>query len=103
MAEDFEHGDRTELPPDRRREEIRERGNVARSVDLNVAVSVLVAAGVLYFFGDGLALGMVDVLRKSLSAPAWTSVDTGLLRAEMWGLARVVAGAVLPGMALVVV
>src|SRR5262245_8625467 len=103
MAEDFEHGDRTELPTDRRREEIRERGNVARSVDLNVAVSVLVAAGVLYFFGDGLALGMVDVLRKSLSVPAWTALDTGLLTAELWTLARIVAGALLPGLALVVV
>src|SRR4029450_1277705 len=100
MAEDLENGDRTELPTDRRREEIRERGNVARSVDLNVAFSVLVAAGVLYFFGDGLALGMVDVLRKSLSAPAWTAIDPGLLATEMWSLARVVAVAVLPGFAL---
>src|SRR5262245_6417894 len=102
MAEDFENGDRTVLPTDRRREEIRERGNVARSVDLNVAVSVLVAAGVLYFFGDALALGMVDVLRKSLSAPAWTVIDGGLLRAEIWSLARIVAAAVLPGLALVI-
>ncbi len=103
MAEDLEHGDKTELPTDRRREEIRERGNVARSVDLNVAVSVLAAAGVLYFFGEELSLSLVDVLRKSLSAPAWTEIDLALLTAEIWKVVRVVAGALLPGLALVVV
>jgi flagellar biosynthetic protein FlhB len=103
MAEDLEHGDKTELPTDRRREEIRERGNVARSVDLNVAMSVLAAAGVLYFFGDGLSLALVEVLRKALSAPAWTRIDSGLLMAEFWSVARVVAGALLPALALVIV
>src|SRR5579859_4675376 len=99
MADDLENGDKTELPTDRRRAEIRERGNVARSVDLNVAVSVLVAAGVLYFFGEGLSLSMVGVLRKSLSARPWSDIDLALLSTEMWALGRVVAGAVLPGLA----
>src|SRR5882672_6260847 len=101
MADDLEHGDKSELPTDRRRTEIRERGNVARSVDLNVAVSVLVAAGVLYFFGEGLAQSMVQVLSKSLSARPWTDIDLGLLSNELWSLARVVAAAVLPGLAVV--
>src|SRR5262245_14924697 len=103
MAEDLEHGDKTELPTDRRREEIRERGNVARSVDLNVAVSVLVAAGVLYFFGGAVALSLKDILRKSLSADPWLVLDQGLLSRELWGLARVIAASLLPGLALVVV
>ena len=103
MAEDLEHGDKTELPTDRRREAIRQRGNVARSVDLNIAMSVLAAAGVLYFFGAGLSLAMVDVLRKSLSNPAWTRIDAGLLTSECWGLARAVAPALLPALALVTV
>jgi flagellar biosynthetic protein FlhB len=103
MAEDPEHGEKTEQPTDRRREAIRERGNVARSVDLNVAVSVLAAAGVLYFLGEGLSLAMVDVLHKSLSVPAWTRIDAGLLTAELWSLARLVAAALLPALALVIV
>jgi flagellar biosynthetic protein FlhB len=103
MADDLENGDKTELPTDRRRVEIRERGNVARSVDLNVAVSVLVAAGVLYFFGEGLSSSMLDVMRQSLSARPWTDIDPGHLSKELWGLARIVAGAVLPGLALIVV
>jgi flagellar biosynthetic protein FlhB len=103
MADDLENGDKTELPTDRRREEIRERGNVARSVDLNVAASVLAAASVLYFFGGELSLGMVDVLRKSLSAPAWLEIDLPRLSTELWSVAAVVARAAMPGFALVLV
>jgi flagellar biosynthetic protein FlhB len=103
MAEDREGGDKTELPTDRRREEVRERGNVARSVDLAVAASIVAAAGVLYFFGGGIAASQVEILRTSLSAPAWTSLDLGKVSVEMWKLAGLTAAAVLPGLALVVV
>jgi len=103
MADDLENGDKTELPTDRRREEVRERGNVARSVDLNVAASVLAAASVLYFFGSDLSLGLVEVLRKSLSAPAWIEIDLRQVSAELWSLAGAVATVVLPGFALLVV
>src|SRR5262249_43507318 len=46
---------------------------------------------------------MVDVLRKSLSAPAWLEIDLSRLSAEMWSVAAVIARAALPGFALVVV
>jgi flagellar biosynthetic protein FlhB len=103
MAEDSEGGDKTELPTERRREEVRERGNVARSTDLAVAASVVAAAGVLYFFGSGIATSQVDMLRTSLSAPAWTTLDVGKLSVEFWKLAGPIAASVLPGLALVMV
>lgn len=103
MAEDSEGGDKTELPTDRRREEVRERGNVARSVDLSVAASIVAAAGVLYFFGSGIATAQVNMLRTSLSAPAWTTIDKGKVSVELWKLAGPIASAVLPALALVVV
>lgn len=103
MAEDLDHGDKTELPTDRRREEIRERGNVARSTDLNVAAAVLAAAAVLYFFGSDLSLGLADIMRRSLSARPWTDIDLPQLTIEVWGLAQSVAAVLLPGLALVVV
>src|SRR5438876_931184 len=103
MAEDSEGGDKTELPSDRRREEVRERGNVARSTDLAVAASIVAAAAVLYFFGAGIAASQVEMLRASLSAPAWTSLDLGRVSVELWKLAGPVAAAILPGLALVVV
>ena len=65
MADDLENGDKTELPTERRRREVRERGIVARSADLNAAASVLAAAAALYFFGDDLSRGMVDVFHTS--------------------------------------
>ncbi|HEY3965767.1 MAG TPA: EscU/YscU/HrcU family type III secretion system export apparatus switch protein [Planctomycetaceae bacterium] len=103
MAEDQDSGDKTELPTDRRREEVRERGNVARSIDLNVASSVLVAAAVLNFFGGDLALTLLEVLRKSLSAPAWVELDIPHLMNELLALARPVGSALLPALALVMV
>lgn len=103
MAEDSESGDKTELPTDHRREQVRERGNVARSTDLAVATSVVAAAAVLYFFGTGIATSLVDLLRRSLSAPAWTDIDVGKLSVELWKLSGPIASAVLPGLALVLV
>lgn len=103
MAEDSEGGDKTELPTDRRREEVRERGNVARSTDLAVATSVVAAAGVLYFFGSGIATSQVDLLRTSLSASAWTTIDVGKVSVECWKLAVPIAAALLPGLALIMV
>jgi len=102
VAGELDSGDKTEQPTERRREEVRERGNVARSVDLSVAASVLAAAAVLYFFGGDLALVLVDILKKSLSAEAWTSIDAPLLAAQAWGLAGSLAAALLPIAAVVV-
>lgn len=103
MAEDLDRSDKTELPTSRRRQELRERGQVARSVDLNVASSVLVAAAGLNFFGDDMAQALLDLLRKSLSARAWIELDTPRLMAELLSLARTVAGALVPMLALFMV
>src|SRR5579871_4153851 len=102
MADDLDSADKTELPTERRRREVRERGQVARSADLGVAASVLAASSVLYFFGGDLSIGMAHLLRQSLSAPAWVEIDLPRITSEMWGLASVAARAVLPGFALVV-
>jgi flagellar biosynthetic protein FlhB len=102
VAGELDSGDKTEQPTERRREEVRERGNVARSVDLSVAASVLAAAAVLYFFGGDLALALVDILKKSLSAEAWISIDAPFLAAQAWALAGSLAAALLPIAAVVV-
>lgn len=78
-----EHGDKTELPTDRRRQEMRERGNVARSVDLNTAVSVLAAATALNFLGPDAVSSLIDLLRKCLTAPVWTDIDSKMIVGEL--------------------
>src|SRR5437016_11512170 len=103
MADEHDTGDKTELPTDRRREEVRERGNVARSVDLSVAASVLVAAAILNFFGGDMAHSLLEILRRSLSAPAWIELDVPRLMSELLALAKPVAAVLLPGLALVMV
>lgn len=94
MADDF--GEKTELPTDRRRQEVRERGNFARSVDLNTAVSVLAAAAVLQFFGGDVSSTLADVLRNSLSQPAWTEISTPSLLRHFSGLLETLGAGVLP-------
>lgn len=101
MAEDF--GDKTELPTDRRRQEVRERGNFAKSVDLNTAVSVLAASAALQFLGGNIAQSLADLLRTSLAQPAWTEIDKGLLSRTFSGILERLASGVLPLLATMVV
>jgi flagellar biosynthetic protein FlhB len=60
------------------------------------------SAGVLYFFGGGIAASQAELLRTSLSAPAWTTIDVSTISVESWRLAGAAAAALLPGMALIV-
>jgi flagellar biosynthetic protein FlhB len=100
MAE-FEAGDRTEQPTPRRRAELRSRGQIARSGDLTSAALVLAAATVMNFFGRDLTVTLAGILRKGLSAPAWTEIDTPALAAQLQSLARMAGEALFPVLALV--
>jgi flagellar biosynthetic protein FlhB len=103
MAEE-QFGEKTEQPTDRRREQMRERGNVARSQDLTVAASVLAATMAMSFFGPDLFSGAAGLLREQLVAAPWSTLDSlfvtkhiaGLLLSALklcggWMLAMVVA------------
>jgi len=64
------YGDKTEQPTERRRNEARQKGNVARSVDLNAAGLMLAVAAVLMFFGGELSLSLAEFLRVSIEVAA---------------------------------
>lgn len=100
MAEDSE--DKTELPTDHKRQEVREQGNVARSADLNSAALVLAAAASMHFFGADIAGTLVSLLRKSLSSPAWTSLDPRALLQYFWFIGETLFRSVLPFLCLMV-
>jgi flagellar biosynthetic protein FlhB len=68
-------GDRTEEPTDRKRSEAREKGNVARSTDLNAAGLMLAAAAAIYFFGLSMTRSMAEFMHSNLSRPFLTSID----------------------------
>jgi len=62
--EDFE--EKTEAPTPRRREEARERGQIAKSTDLSAAVSLLAAMVGLNIFGPGMVHDMLSITRELL-------------------------------------
>ncbi len=65
MATD-DSGEKTELPTERRRNQARERGNVARSVDLTAAGLMLGAAAVFYVLAIPLCRTLAELTADSL-------------------------------------
>jgi flagellar biosynthetic protein FlhB len=63
-----EFGEKTELPTERRRTQARERGNVARSVDLTAAGLLLGAAAVFYVLAVPLCRTLAELTAGSLRA-----------------------------------
>jgi len=95
MASD-EFGDKTELPTDRRRAEAREKGNVARSTDLNAAGHMVAAAAIFFFFGWPLTQSMAELLRSHLAGPGWIQIDTGLVVRHSFDIAKWMLHAMFP-------
>jgi flagellar biosynthetic protein FlhB len=76
MADDA--AERTELPTQKRIDDARKKGQIARSVELNTATVVLVAGGALHFLGGRLAGGMSDLMRAGLSISREQALDESL-------------------------
>jgi flagellar biosynthetic protein FlhB len=60
--------DRTQAPSNRRRDEARRRGHVARSPDLSAAAGLLAAVVALGTWGDDLAGNLQGLIRESFAA-----------------------------------
>src|SRR5206468_11383286 len=73
MAEDL--GDKTEAPTQRRREEAREEGNVARSADLTAAALLLGALVLLNWYGGNILSAMYAVVGRMLAVESLASRD----------------------------
>lgn len=72
-------GDRSEPPTPRRRMEARERGQVARSQELNAAVMLLVSLMGLLWFGGGIWQALLNVMRASLETTNTADIKETLL------------------------
>lgn len=66
--------ERTEPATPKRRQEAREKGQVAKSVDLGTALVLLASAGVLYFTGGWLVAGVRETMVAAFSG-SWLSGD----------------------------
>jgi flagellar biosynthetic protein FlhB len=100
MAEQDHNGERTELPTEHRRRESRERGQVARSSDLQSAALLLAVAAACHFYGASIVEALGRTLRDALSGPAWTTLDRALLWRTIGNAAGDVAAALAPLLAI---
>lgn len=69
-------GDKTEDPTERRRQDAREKGNIARSVDLNSASMMMMVAIIIYFFALPTSKYLMQMMRNQLSAGAIVQRDS---------------------------
>jgi flagellar biosynthetic protein FlhB len=95
--------DKTQEPTPYRRQQAREHGQVARSVDLSSALLLLGAVGVLSWFGTSLTGFFGALATESLGGGAWLSVSASSLPAQLTGLLMQLAQVVLPILALLMV
>ncbi len=96
MADDL--GDKTEEPTERRRKETREKGNVARSQDLNAAGVLLAAAAAMRFLGPGVVETLQTLLKTYLTPRDWSDLSGPMVSEIFWDIAGSLAAGTLPFM-----
>ncbi len=67
MAESDSGQERSEEPTQKRKDDAREKGDIARSKELNTAVILLAGFSGLIFFGQHIAEGMAEMMSQSFS------------------------------------
>jgi flagellar biosynthesis protein FlhB len=90
-----ESEDRTQAPSARRRQEARERGQVAHSPELTAAAGLLAATVVLAARGESFASALLGVVRKPLAAAPMVTLGSDQVVALIRDAAVGVAGPVL--------
>jgi flagellar biosynthetic protein FlhB len=102
MADD-DNGEKTEQPTERRRQEVRSQGNIARSADLTAAGLLIGVASLLYFTGSGIVTTLSEFLQRSLEQDAWLRIDRGLLMNQFQSSLILFSRAVLPSMLILLI
>ncbi|WP_085723339.1 flagellar biosynthesis protein FlhB [Pseudomonas sp. R37(2017)] len=75
MAESESGQDKTEDPTEKRKQDSREKGEVARSKELNTLAIMLVGACALLIFGGAMAKDMMELMRINFSLPREVILD----------------------------
>ncbi|MCK9201636.1 MAG: flagellar type III secretion system protein FlhB [Gallionella sp.] len=95
MAEDSDL-EKTEQPSQRRIDQAREQGQVARSRELSTFAVLLAGGGVLWFMGASLTQSMVQMLRDGLVLDREMVFDSALMIPRLYELAMDALIAFLP-------
>ena len=75
MAENESGQEKTEQPSERRRQDSRKKGNVAKSQEVNSSVIVLVGTGFLFLAGGHILSNMMHIMVEFLSNLTTTSIS----------------------------
>ncbi len=104
---EVEAEDRTQAPSKLRRQQARAAGIVAQSRELTGAAAMLGVAAGLRVWGQGLASGLVELVRAPWTSPLPTSLDlpqvADRLRSVAWDLAFPLGGTLVSGLAAALV
>jgi flagellar biosynthetic protein FlhB len=92
----FEDTERTEAATPRRRQEARERGQVARSGEVNSALVLLGTFGALAFWGATIGNTLVDTFRQGLSLGGRSDLRVETIRGLFLWAASLVGHAIFP-------
>ncbi|MFC6338874.1 flagellar biosynthesis protein FlhB [Pseudomonas sp. CCM 7891] len=76
MAESESGQDKTEDPTEKRKKDSREKGEIARSKELNTLAVMLAGAGGLLVYGGALAVDLMDLMKLNFSLPREVLLDT---------------------------
>jgi len=105
MADDM--GEKTELPTGRKLEDARQKGQLAKSIDLSAPLEMIGAVALIWWLGPMMLAGCQEVMRALLGAAPLTVMlaPAEALRSLGWGMSRVmmIAGPLMVMMAVVAV
>ncbi|SDH76117.1 flagellar biosynthetic protein FlhB [Pseudomonas benzenivorans] len=96
MAESESGADKSEEPTEKRRREAREKGQIARSRELNTLAVMLAGAGGLLASGGGLANRLLEIMRGSFSLPREAIMDEGSMAIWLIASGKIALEALLP-------
>ncbi|MCJ8204212.1 flagellar biosynthesis protein FlhB [Pseudomonas sp. RGM2987] len=96
MAESESGQDKTEDPTEKRRRESREKGEIARSKELNTLAVMLAGAGGLLIYGGGLALDLLEIMRLNFSLPREVLLTPGSMTQHLLHSGKIAIAAVQP-------
>jgi flagellar biosynthetic protein FlhB len=96
MAESESGQDKTEDPTEKRLRESREKGETARSKELNTLAVMLAGAGGLLVYGGGLALDLLEIMRLNFSLPREVLLSPGSMSQHLLHSGKIAILAVQP-------
>ena len=79
MAESDSGQDKTEDPTDKKKKDAREKGEIARSKELNTLAIMLAGAGGLLVYGAGLAQDLLEIMRLNFTLPRDVLLSPGAM------------------------